>query len=926
MFAMPNGPADVLLGRRLEQQQLAGLLGGAREGHSGVLVLRGDAGIGKTALVDAMLAQADGLRVVRSSGVESEMEMAYAGVQQLCAPLLEFLDRLPKPQRTALQTALGIADGDGPPDQLLVSLALLTLLAEAASHRPTVCVIDDAHWIDRASMQAMAFAARRVLADRVVILFATRRPLEPLAGLHEMKLGGLPDTEARALLEHLMPGRLDDRVRENIIAEADGNPLALIELQRALGPTDLAGGYGLAQAKSVSARIEDTYLRQYHALPEQTRTLMLLAAAEPAGEATWLWSAAARLGIGVDAAVPAETVGLISLDGRIRFRHPLVRSAIYRDAPLSERRRVHDVLGQAITDPSAAEYRAWHRAHAAPAPDEHLASELIYAAERARKRGGTAAAAAFLAEAAKATPDPDLRARRALQAAQAKLEAGALDTARELLDLAARLTDDDIVGANIDLVRAKLAFAVRRGRDGPPLLLAAAQRLSAVGNAMARDTYLEALMSALIVGRLAVDDASSPAGIARTVRGAPQTGPATGSVSKFLHGLAVRLTDGYAAAAPLLKDAVAEYLRELDDGTAVPLWHDITMRVCLDLFDIDTYNMLTIRQLDMVRAAGQLTLVTAPLATYAGACVTTGDFGKAAAALDELEVIAIATNTPPHRVIGPYLAAYRGQDKRCLKDAYATIKESTVRGEGTDVTVALYATAILHNGLAQYPQALAACTAGLEYDDVGMGIYLLVESIEAASRCGETAAAAEALARLSERADASGTDTALGIAARSRALVGDASDPAATDAEYRAALTHLERSPALVYRARTHLVYGEWLRRANRRAEARVQLRTAYDLLSDMGAEGFAARCRRELQATGDPVQRRTDHQGGPAIALTTQERHITRLVREGYTNSEIGAQLFISPRTVEWHLGRIFAKVGVTSRRELRTAAAELI
>lgn len=927
MFAMRNGPADVLLGRRREQQQLAGLFGGAREGHSGVLVLRGEAGIGKTALVDAMLARADGLRVVRSSGAESEMELAYAGVQQLCTPLLEFLDRLPKPQRTALQAALGIADADGPPDRLLVSLALLTLLAEAASHRPTVCVIDDAHWIDRASMQAMAFAARRVLADRVVILFATRRPLEPLAGLHEMKLGGLPDTEARALLERLMPGRLDDRVRENIIAEADGNPLALIELGRALGPTDLAGGYGLPQAKSVSARIEDTYLRQFRTLPEPTRTLLLLAAAEPAGEPAWLWVAADLLGIGVDAAAPAETAGLISLDGRITFRHPLVRSAIYRDAPLSERRRVHDVLGQAITDPSVAEYRAWHRAHAASAPDENLAAELVYAAKQARKRGGTAAAAAFLAEAVSATPDADLRARRAVHAAQAKLEAGALDTAGELLDLAARLTDDEAVGANVDLVRAKLAFALRRGRDGPPLLLAAAQRLSAVGSARARETYLEALMSALIVGRLAADDASSPAGIARAARAANPRPPATtGSVDKFLDGLVVRLTDGYAAAAPLLKDAVAEYLRELDAGTAEPLWHDITMRVCLDLFDIDTYNMLTVRQLDMLRTAGQLTLVSAPLATYAGACVTTGDFGKAAAALDELEVITTATNTPPHRVIGPYLAAYRGQDRPCLDAAAATIKESTARGEGTDVTVALYATAILHIGLGQYPQALAACRAGLDYDDLGMGVYLLVETIEAAARCGESAAATDALTRLCERADASGTDTALGVAARSRALTGDAADPEALDAEFRTALTHLERSPAVVYRARTHLVYGEWLRRVNRRAEARFQLRTAYDAFSDMGAEGFAARARRELQATGEPVHKRTNHHGGTALTLTTQERHITRLVREGYTNSEIGAQLFISPRTVEWHLGRIFAKVGVTSRRELRTAAVDLI
>lgn len=925
MFAMHTRPVHVLLGRRREQQQLAGLLGGAREGHSAVLVLRGDAGIGKTALVDAVLAQGGEFRVIRSSGAESEMELAYAGIQQVCAPLAELFGRLPKPQRTALEVALGISEGSEPPDQLLVGLALLTLLAEAGTHQPTVCVIDDAHWIDRASMQALAFAARRLLADRVVVLFATRRPVESLAGLHELVLGGLSDDDAAALLELLLPGRLSDRARASIIAESGGNPLALIELHSALGPAELAGGYGLAQAKSVSSRIELTYLQQFRTLPLPTRTLLLIAAAEPAGEPAWLWDAASRLGIGVDAAAPAEIAGLVSLNGRIRFRHPLVRSAIYGNAPLSERRRVHEALGWAITDPPAAEYRTWHRAHAASAPDENLAAELVYAAEQARKRGGIAAAAAFLAEAVGATPDPEMRARRALQAAQAKLEAGALDTAGELLDRAAALTDDESVNANADLVRAKIAFAVRRGRDGPPLLLAAAQRLSSVGSAMTRETYLEALMSALIVGRLAAHYASSPVSIARAAEPhLPAAGTATGSVDKFLAGLVVRLTDGYAAAAPLLKDAVAEYLRELDGGTAAPHWHDITMRVCLDLFDLDTYNMLTIRQLDMLRASGQLTLVTAPLATYAGMCVTVGEFGKAAAALDELEVIATATNTPPHRVIGPYLAAYRGQDKRCLEDADATIKESTTRGEGTDVTVALYATAILHNGLAQYSLALAACTTALEYDDIGMGVYLLVETVEAATRCGETAVAADALARLTLRAHASGTGTAHGVAARSRALAADASDPEAIDAEYRSALTHLKSSAAVVYRARTHLVYGEWLRRVSRRAEARIQLRIAYDMFADMGAEGFAARARRELQATGEPVHKRTDQHGTP-VALTAQERQITRLVREGYTNSEIGAQLFISPRTVEWHLGRVFAKVGVSSRRELRTAPVDL-
>ncbi|WP_081283387.1 helix-turn-helix transcriptional regulator [Mycobacterium asiaticum] len=905
-----------LLGRRQEQQLLAGLLGGAREGHSGVLVVRGEPGIGKTALIEHLLEQASDFRVIRSAGAESEMELVHAGVQQVCAPLQELLGRLPKPQRLALEVALGVSESDGAPDRLLVGLALLTLLAEAGASRPTICVVDDAHWVDRASLQAIGFAARRLLADRVVMIFAARAPVAELADLPEMVLEGLSDSDARALLAALLPGRISDRMRDSIVAESRGNPLALLELHRSLDPTDLAGGYGLAHGKSIPGRIEHSFIEQFNELPAPTRTLCLIAAAEPTGQPTWLWSAAARLEIGVEAAAPAETAGLLSIDGRILFRHPLVRSAIYSHAPLSERRRAHEALAAAISD--APDHRAWHRAHSIAAPDEEVAAELLAVAEQARARGGIAAAAAFLAAAVDATPDRQQRVQLALQAAQAKLDAGSLDAAARLLDLASEGSEDESASVRADLIRAKLAWAARRGPDAPPLLLAAAQRLTGIDPALARDTYLEALMATLIVGRFF--DPENPAGlVARAASRALATGRRD-TVDLLMEGLIVRLTDGYVAAAPLLRTAIAEYVRETRSGTSDPRWHDVTNRICLDLFEQDAYDFLTSQQVEMQRATGELTLIASSLSTYAGLCVTRGDFAAAEAALQEVEILATATGTPPHLSIVPYLAAYRGEEKHCLESARVIIEGASDRGEGTEVSVTLYATAILHNGLSQYPKALAAARTGLEHDDVGMSSYLLTEAVEAAAYCGETDLATELFAQISERAQASGAETALGIAARSRALVGASADPGA---DYRAAVEHLSRAPVVVYLARTHLVYGEWLRRVNRRADARTQLRRAYDLFEQMGAAGFAARARRELQATGEAVHKPVK---GTAIGLTTQERQITRLARQGCTNSEIGAQLFISPRTVEWHLGRIFAKLGVSSRRELRNLALEMV
>jgi DNA-binding CsgD family transcriptional regulator len=912
-------PRTALIGRRGEQRALAELLAAVNEGRSGVLVIRGEPGIGKTALLANALPPGPHAQVVSISGAESEMELAYAGVQQLCSPLLPRVDALPDAQRTALHVALGQQKADGGvPDPLLVGLAVLTLLGEAARERPIVCIVDDAQWVDTASLDAIGFVARRLLADRVAIIFAARQSgaERQLNGLPELELGGLDEADARTLLAEMVPGRLDEHVRENLLAESGGNPLALLELHKALNPEELAGGYGLARAASRTSRIVASFERRLTDLPSDTLLLMLVAAADSAGRPEWSWAAAHRLGLDASVARPAEESGLITVFGGIRFCHPLIRSAVYRTAPISARRQVHAALAEAIAGSAADDHRAWHRAQASPQPDEQIATELLQASERARARGGVAGAAAFLALSADLTPDQDLRAQRRLDAAHAKLAAGAPAAASDLMVSIAEDSDAEHIDARLALLRAKLAFAVHRGRDAPPLLLAAADRLCAVDPPLARETYLEALMAAMNVGRLRTGQRTMTQSIAQAARSAPAAAEPPRAVDLLLDGLVVRMTDGYVAAAPLLKRALQQYVREDEAGTADPRWHGITHRVCLDLYDRAAASALAARQIEKLRAAGELTVLPAVLYQCAGLCITDGLFDEATGLVVEAEAIVAATGAPPLASIRPYLAAYRGEEALCRTLVRSAVDEATRRGEGGEVTVALCAQAILHNSLGQYSQALQMCRTAAQFEDTGYFGYLLVEMIEAATRCGESVVAAEALTRLTERAEASGTDTALGLAARSAALV--AGDDPSAEPLYTRAIELLEGSYAL-YAMRTRLVYGEWLRRVRRRRDARTELRIAYTAFAAHGVGGFADRARQELAVAGEAV--RAGAEGQP-VQLTAQEGHIARLARNGHTTSEIAGQLFLSPRTVEWHLSRIFTKLGITSRRELRNVA----
>jgi DNA-binding CsgD family transcriptional regulator len=903
-------PQSGLLGRRSECQVLEQLVAGVRAGQSRVLVLRGEAGVGKTALLGHLSATATGCRVARAVGVESEMELPFAGLHALCAHMLDRLDHLPGPQRDALNTAFGLRLGP-PPDRFLVGLATLSLLADAAEEQPLVCVVDDAQWLDRVSAQTLAFVGRRLLAERVGLVFGQRESgdVDELTGLPELVVAGLAAEHARVLLDTAFPGPLDERVQDRILGEAAGNPLALIELPRGLTPAELAGGFGLADARPLASRIEHTFLQRVQTLPSETQLLLLTAAAEPLGDSRLLWQAAERLGIGLDAGRPAEAADLIEFGARVRFPHPLVRSAIYGAAAPGDRRDVHRALADSTDPVLDSDRRAWHRAHATATPDESVASEMARSADRAQRRGGIAAAAAFLERAAELTPDPVRRVERALDAAQAKLDVADSEAAYELIAAARLAPLDDLQRARVDRLIAQIAFARRRGRDAPPLLLAAARRLEPLDAAMARDTYLEALASSMFAGRLGTGPDERE--VAETAR-ASHSVPASGAAEALLGALVTRFTDGYAASVVPLSHALRAF-DESDDSTADRRWLWLACRLAQDLWDDDLWHALATRGVRIARETGALSLLAVMANHLAAFSVHAGAFASAAALIDEVEAITQATGLPPLKYASLMLAANRGDEAQALFEG--AWRDGTERGEGSGLGLILWLTAMRHNGHCRYGEALADAQRACEHEDVMAFGWSLVELVEAAVRAGRADEAAAALERLSERTQASGTEWALGIEARCRALVTD------DESLYRESIERLARSRAAVEHARSRLLYGEWLRRENRRTDARELLRLAHESFSRTGAEGFAERARRELQATGETARRITPD---TRDVLTPQEVQVARLARDGHTNPEIGAQLFISPRTVEYHLHKVFRKLDVTTRKELRDALAE--
>ena len=906
---IPSSKAPTLLrGRGSECDLIDRLLGAVRDGGSGALVVCGETGIGKTTLLEYAGTHASGFRIAQAAGVQSEMELPFAALHQLCAPMLDRLERLPKPQRDALSAAFGLVSGDAA-DRFFIGLAVLTLVSEAAAEKPLLCVVDDAQWLDDASANALAFVARRLGAESVGMLFAVREMTEPFSGLPELVVEGLQDVDARELLVSSVPGPLDERVRERIIAEARGNPLALLELPRGLSAEEVAGGFGLPRAVQRMRPIEESFVRRLEELPQESRLLLVVAAAEPVGDPALVWRASQRLGISRAALEPAEQAGLLEIEARVRFRHPLVRSTVYRAASLSERQTVHSALAE-VTDPGVdPDRRAWHRAQATPGPDEEVATELEQSASRAERRGGFAAAAAFLERAVGLTVDPALRPKRALAAARAKQLAGAPDAAMTMLLIAEAGPLDDLERARIDLLRAQMAFA-SRGRNAALLLLQAARRLEPLDVRLARETYLDALSAAQFGGRLAHDGGVQE--VAQAALDAPQPSHQRAS-DLLLDGLATRFTGGYAESAPMLRQALNAYPKKNLSPEDELRWMWLAGHAAVDLWVDEAWTALASRHVQLARNTGALTVLPIALSMRIAAYTFAGDLAAAASLLEEVQVTVEATGSR----LAPYgallIAAWRGEEVKVSELIETIFKEAVPRGEGLGITITEWARAVLYNGLGRHEEALdPAQNAAAHPEDLGFANWGLVELIIAAVRSGKPELAADAFKRLSKMTSASGTDWALGIEARSRALL---SDGELAERLYREGIERLSRTQIRVELARTHLLYGEWLRREGRRLDAREQLRIAEEMLTDMGIAAFVPRAERERLATGERARKRTAE---TREDLTAQEAQVARLARDGLSNPEIGARLFISPRTVEYHLHKVFTKLGVRSRKEL--------
>jgi DNA-binding CsgD family transcriptional regulator len=906
----------VLVGRRTECETLDHLLDAVRAGESRALVIRGEAGVGKSALLEYMIGRASGCRVARAVGVQSETDVPFAGMHQLCAPMLDRLDSLPEAQRDSIATALGLRSGQAP-DRFLVGLAVLGLLAAVAEERPLLCVIDDTQWLDRASAQALGFVARRLLEAPVAVVCAVREsaPVDELAGLPEMRVVGLAPVDARALLRTVIRGPLDERVRDRIVAESRGNPLALRELRRGMTRVELPGGFDPVAPPALPGRIEDSFRRRLARLAPDLRRLLLVVAAEPTGDPVLVWRAAMQLGVAVDPAALAAAADLVEINGAAaRFQHPLARSAVYWASAPQDRRSVHRALAEA-TDPEAdADRRAWHLAHATAEPDEDVAMELERSAGPAHARGGMAAAGVFLDHAAALTPDAARRATRALAAAEAKHLAGAPRAALDLLALAEDGPLDELQRARLARLRGQIAFASTRGKDAPRILLKAAKRFDSAAPRLARDAYLEALCAALFAGRLASGGGSEE--VAEAARAAPRPSRADCAPDLLLGGLAALITEGYAEGAPVLAPALAAFRAEetsRDDGLS---WFWLACHAAGLLWDLDAWDLLSARFVRLARDAGALTMLPLALTSRASMHLFSGELDAAASLVEETQAITDLIDGQGLPYGAAALAAVRGREADAIELHEAGIEGVVERGEGLGLPFLHFMAALLYNSLGRYDDALVAAKEASEHPQVLWFSTLgSVELIEASARNGDSTSAAEALERVCQGTRASGSDWGLGVEALSHALL---SDDGAADRLFQEATERLCRTRADLTLARAHLLYGEWLRRQRRHIDAREHLRTAHEAFAAMGAEAFGRRAARELLATGETARKRS-----PATVdqLTAQEAHIARLARDGLTNAEIACRLYLSPRTVEYHLAKVFTKLAITSRTQLDSA-----
>jgi DNA-binding CsgD family transcriptional regulator len=921
-----------LVGRLAECGMLDRLVEAVCAGESRALVLCGEPGVGKTALLQHLIRGAAACRVVQTAGVQSEMELAFAGLHQLCAPLLDGLDYLPEGQGDALRIALGMSAGPAP-DRFLVGLATLGLLAYAAEQNPLVCVIDDEQWLDRASAQVLGFAARRLMAESVGLVFAARVPTSDVAGLSQLSVAGLGTADARALLDAELTVPLDDWVRDQLVVETRGNPLALLEWPRALTTQQWAGGFGLPAAVRLPGGVTEGFRRRLDVLPEDTRRLLLIAAADPLGDAGLVWRAAEWLGIDAEAAAPAVEDGLVEFSTRVLFRHPLVRSVVYTSASLPERQLVHGALAWVTDVTRDPDRHAWHGAHAAAGPDEDVAAELEGSAGRAQARGGLAAAAAFFERATALTLDPEKRAERALSAASAQVQAGGFEAARDLLSIAEAQAPNDFHQARIELIQAELAFATTRGGDASQLLLKAAQRLESIDAGMARTTYLQAVTAAVFNDQMTRGDVGQ---LAQAVAAAPRPVGTPSAADLLLEAIAAHNTQGYAAGAAILRTAMDLFATQTSRDNELRGRWLCSLLACWHLWDYHRWQLHSESYLELVRASGALSELPMALTSEVYRLAYFGELSAAAAVNQELQAVMEATagSFAPYAAL--YVAAMRGRPGEVTDLIDAARSDLIRRGESFGITTASFTSALANNSVGNYQAALRSASewelfgvltsrssepasptgdrpSSSLLDRLSVGTYWTVEVVEAAARCGRADIATAAVQMLAEVTSASGTDWACGVEARCRALINEG--PVAEEL-YRESIERLARTALRPDSARAHLLYGEWLRRERRRSEARAELRLAHTMFVEMGMEGFAGRAHRELEATGETTRKRTVATD-PEL-LTAQETQIARMARDGHSNPEIGSRLFISTRTVEYHLQKVFTKLNVQSRRQL--------
>jgi DNA-binding CsgD family transcriptional regulator len=916
LFRGADGPLE-LIGRVQEQATVEGLIQQARQGLSSVLVIRGEAGIGKTALIEHATSSSPDLVSTRVIGFEAEVQLGFAGLHRLLAPWSSGMANLPKPQRAALAAAFGEV-GDTAPDRFLVGLAALTLLADAASgHGPVICVVDDAQWLDQASLEVMAFVGRRLCAESIVLFFGVRDIPEPpaaLAGFPELRLSGLDELAAAELLTSLGAAMLDEGAVKRIVAESGGNPLAIVELAKALTSEQLAMEGFLPAVLPLDRQLEQHFLRQITRLPVGAQRLLLLAAADATGDSALLWRAAKALSLNVDDAAAAEAANLLRLRPTVAFRHPLIRSSVYRAADPIERRRSHAALADATDLHRDPDRRAWHRAEASVEPDEGVAVELEQSGGRARNTGTYAAESRFLTLAAELSPDPAARGRRLLSAAEAALKAGGRQQARKLLSQATPDLEGTILQARALRLDAALQAEAVPG-DVPAILIGAARALRPLDDQLTKETLIEALAATLVSSQLT--KGTSQVEIAReALASVAEHGDGT-ITDLMLETFATRMIDGFEKAVPLLRAAIDELLEHDLSATGLLRWSVLGTNLACDLWDIDGLRDFQ-RQMERTdRDRGDLNHLRATLGGTAQYEMWVGNLALAEALHDEASQIAIALGEfPEGDILNVSVYAWQGREERTREIvAVATGEFCEAIGAGVAVNLALAGLATLEISLGRYGEALAPAKRLFDDDQLPFGNNILPLVVEAAARSGDEELAGKALCRLASRAEAAGTAWSLGLLSRCRAL---ATNSAEAEEHYRDAIENLEQTPVATDIAWTHLLFGEWLRRQNRRLEARESLRLAYNMFTAMGAQAFANRAAVELRATGGHARKRS---GELRNSLTPQEEQIARMAAQHATNSEIAAQLFISANTVDYHLRKVYRKLSISSRRELATA-----